>query len=267
MARRDIASLSQAEVDRLVAAFDAIKDDGTYDGFVERHQRAMAVAHQNPRFDPWHRAQLVELEDALQAVDPSIELPYWNWAQDLARYGDPRSSPLFTDRYFGTSRFSTWRALIFNSSTGSFQYRSATGLVRNLGANQAARNAYPTAKTVKNLLDNFATYDASPWNTTVRSFRNRQEGFFNGPALHNVIHNWVGGDMLTGTSPNDPLFFLHHCNVDRIWWTWQRRYKPDYRPEANGSAGMNVNDRMPFLLRTWRPADVLRISNLGYSYA
>lgn len=24
-------------------------------------------------------------------------------------------------------------------------------------------------------------------------------------------------------SPNDPLFFLHHAQVDRVWWLWQQQ--------------------------------------------
>lgn len=32
---------------------------------------------------------------------------------------------------------------------------------------------------------------------------------------------WVGGDMMTASSPNDPAFYLNHCNVDRIWAAWQ----------------------------------------------
>lgn len=33
------------------------------------------------------------------------------------------------------------------------------------------------------------------------------------PAVHSVIF----GDMGPATSPNEPLFFLHHANVDRAW--------------------------------------------------
>ncbi len=44
--------------------------------------------------------------------------------------------------------------------------------------------------------------------------------------VHGHIHLWVGGSMFPMTSPNDPVFFLHHCYVDRIWDRWQIN-KPD----------------------------------------
>ena len=27
------------------------------------------------------------------------------------------------------------------------------------------------------------------------------------------------GDLYA--SPSDPIFFLHHANLDRVWWSWQ----------------------------------------------
>ncbi|KAL0563121.1 hypothetical protein V5O48_018955, partial [Marasmius crinis-equi] len=39
---------------------------------------------------------------------------------------------------------------------------------------------------------------------------------------HGSGHLTVGGDMGDFySSPVDPLFFLYHANVDRIWWEWQ----------------------------------------------
>lgn len=77
----------------------------------------------------------------------------------------------------------------------------------------------------------FADYDSHPWNEASGmvgagvSFRNALEGWIVatpvgarfGSGLHNRVHNWMGGSMGPGTSPNDPIFFLHHAYVDKLW--------------------------------------------------
>jgi hypothetical protein len=47
---------------------------------------------------------------------------------------------------------------------------------------------------------------------------------------HNNVHNCVGGAyngaggfMQANLSPVDPLFFLHHSNIDRLWDVWTRK--------------------------------------------
>jgi tyrosinase len=47
---------------------------------------------------------------------------------------------------------------------------------------------------------------------------------------HNRVHNCVGGQyngtegfMLNYLSPVDPIFFLHHANIDRLWDVWTRK--------------------------------------------
>ena len=59
--------------------------------------------------------------------------------------------------------------------------------------------------------------------------------------------------MGDATSPNDPVFFLHHCNVDRLWAQWwsdnpKRPYLPaDGEPleqwEASILVGLEPQDR------------------------
>jgi tyrosinase len=39
-------------------------------------------------------------------------------------------------------------------------------------------------------------------------------------APHNPVHNIIGNAMATLSSPVDPIFFLHHSNVDRLWHAW-----------------------------------------------
>ncbi|MFI1577533.1 tyrosinase family protein [Embleya sp. NPDC020630] len=82
-----------------------------------------------------------------------------------------------------------------------------------------------------------ATYDFAPWDAGSKGFRNRLEGFI-GTGLHNQVHRWVGGDMGPASSPNDPVFYLHHCNVDRLWEGWMHHHGRSYAPPMTASADL-----------------------------
>lgn len=77
--------------------------------------------------------------------------------------------------------------------------------------------------------------------------------------VHNNVHLAVGGQMATAGSPADPLFWLHHANIDRLWARWQERH-PQARPR-NGDERLQPP---PLFAGTVR--DVLRIHELGYRY-
>jgi tyrosinase len=51
--------------------------------------------------------------------------------------------------------------------------------------------------------------------------------------VHDVIPYGISGDFETFTAPYDPLFFLHHAQLDRLWWLWQLR-QPEGGLEAYG---------------------------------
>ncbi|KAI8192414.1 Tyrosinase ustQ [Colletotrichum sp. SAR 10_75] len=40
---------------------------------------------------------------------------------------------------------------------------------------------------------------------------------------HNAIPMFIRGEWSNFTATNDPVFFLHHAQVDRLWWLWQNR--------------------------------------------
>lgn len=52
------------------------------------------------------------------------------------------------------------------------------------------------------------------------------------------------GTMAANSSPNDPVFFLHHVNIDRIWSQWLAQHGQVYQPESGGPYGHNLNDLM-----------------------
>jgi hypothetical protein len=276
--RKNIYSLSDTQLQELKDALNAIKADGTYDTFIERHHHSMMtatpwgtetpnpdtrnVAHRGPAFLPWHRYFCRELELALQAKRPNVTLPYWDWAADEA---NPIGAAIWNTNpaqriYIGgdgtgpggtvtTGPFAGWTALV--EGLGGTLVPRPGGILRELGDATFGNPDFPTSQQVNDAVANLTVYDTSPWRTSsTNSFRNRLEGWLalageSNSQLHNRIHIWVGGDMGPGTSPNDPVFFLHHCNVDRIWALWQTAHPASaYLPASGGPAGHNLNDIM-----------------------
>ena len=54
--------------------------------------------------------------------------------------------------------------------------------------------------------------------------------------VHNSGHIWVAGTMggIT-TAPCDPVFWMHHAEIDRIWFEWQAA-NPGQNPSLAGAA-------------------------------
>ncbi|KAK0453056.1 Di-copper centre-containing protein [Armillaria borealis] len=69
------------------------------------------------------------------------------------------------------------------------------------------------------LLGNQTYVDAVMAETSFAAF---QKLLFN--TLHAAGHGGVGGDMVNPiSSPDDPIFFMHHGYLDYVWWKWQGR--------------------------------------------
>ncbi len=61
------------------------------------------------------------------------------------------------------------------------------------------------------------------------------------------------------TAAFDPIFFAHHCQIDRLWYLWQVRH-------GNGSFPAELLDE-PLVPFGKTPAGVLNVQALGYEYA
>jgi tyrosinase len=94
---------------------------------------------------------------------------------------------------------------------------------------------------------------------TFASFQN----LINGP--HGSVHGRVGGDMCcVPTASYDPIFFLHHANVDRIWATWQLSH-PGPLPPTEATWQLQPFNR-PFSTAWQTGSDVESTDALGYRY-
>ncbi|HEX7997868.1 MAG TPA: tyrosinase family protein [Pyrinomonadaceae bacterium] len=298
--RRNAKSLNAKERKALVNAFLALKKDGRYDSYVHAHHMVMVPtifpyeprdanyrngAHRGPNFLPWHRAFLMRLESDLRSVDDSVTLPYWDWTDDAA-LKDPTRSSIWDDDFMGGNGVEAddWRV-----ATGPFAYSTGNWPIPEGMDGPALRRRFggtmPTLPTKDDLAlaMNEAFYDTPNYNSSpfTLGFRNRLEGWITqrgdnrvklpGSQLHNRVHLWVGGSMEPMTSPNDPVFFLHHCFIDKVWADWQALQQqknpdaaPHYAPEKGGPKGHNLDD----ILKPWgrKIRLVLDIGKLGYSY-
>lgn len=268
--RKNQNTLTAAEQNAFVNAVQALKQNGTYNQFVQTHQQAFIgqnnPAHRGPAFLPWHRKYIYNFETALLAADTTNTLqglPYWEWSKD--QNPNAVGSP-WTANFLGGDGTGTGNAV----TTGPFRQGQWT----TLAGNPLTRNFGGSAGSLPTILDvfdvlNVSTYDVAPWNGTSdgnNSFRNRLEGW-RGPGLHNQVHLWVGGDMLQTTSPDDPAFWLHHAEVDRLWRNWQSKHGIfNYAPVSGARQGHNLNDTMGLVGMT--PNDVLQIPStmLDYQY-
>lgn len=53
---------------------------------------------------------------------------------------------------------------------------------------------------------------------------------------HYIISGDPGGDFFT--SPGDPWFFLHHAQIDRVYWIWQNQDLPNRLRTISGTITM-----------------------------
>ncbi len=169
--------------------------------------------HGNWYFLPWHRAYLVMFEQVLRDVTrfPSFALPYWDWAANRSlppHFTDPnyngRPNALFEPR-----RFMPADERISDEITGESVFEEI----------YAERN-----------FEIFGTTRARGQNSTDAQWIQARGA--SGPLerqVHDNIHGIVGSErngeaglMASSLSALDPIFWLHHCNIDRIWAVWNQ---------------------------------------------
>jgi len=226
--RKNQHDLSNQEWAAFIAAINAMHGIGVpapaYRDFVRVHVDAMSpigmpwgvhtmagMGMVGRNFLAWHRRFLWQLEQRLQAINPSVTVPYWDWIADRALPAAINDPALLQS--WGVTR--TWDASLLPISHDL------------------------TAVTAR---------------TTFASFQRTLE------QVHNNVHGAVGGTMDSSSSPADPVFWLHHGNLDRIWARWQTQH-----PTAAPHNPAEVLQPPP--LFGVAVSSVLSIATLGYSYA
>jgi tyrosinase len=236
--RKDAQTLTAGERDRFLAAFATLNGGGSgrFRDFREMHLNSTsAEAHGNVGFLPWHRAYLLDLERELQAIDPSVALPYW-------RFDRPAPS-LFSQRFMGAPNATGRLQFTAGHPFGTWRTDGQLGIVRRPFF---ASGAAPVG--LRNETQTIALGGAAP-NASYGSFVAME---FN---PHGSAHTSFSGFIQSiDTAARDPLFFLLHANVDRLWAKWQwihRRTSPAQALAFAPAAGNRIGHRLADTMWPW----------------
>ncbi|EFW99235.1 tyrosinase [Grosmannia clavigera kw1407] len=220
-----------------------------YDDFSYAHASLEHSAHGNAYFLPWHRWFTYLFDTSLrETCGYRGPTPYWDWSRDHA---DLFSSPVFEDSpeygLGGTGDCASSPEADCTVTTGAFASSSEKGdfslswpiphpLRRNLTLitgwfeGERPQNSTLSPDFVRNATEK-----------TTGDFFRFQDAM---ERMHDHVHNFVGGDMagdcpkalpeekcqgMTASfTPNDPLFWLHHAQLDRLWNEWQHHHPSNF---------------------------------------
>lgn len=203
--RKNISSFSAAEITALRAGVAAMKALPVTDKTSWQYQAAIHgttlpaagkplwnTCTHSPSPDAvfflsWHRMYLYFFERILRAKsgDPNLTLPYWDY-QTSAAIPSPYRTPA--------------------NATNSLYHASRAASMNGGGSLPAS-----ISTSINNALNN----------VNYMTFQSALEG------PHGSVHGAIGGaggDMsAVNKAALDPVFWLHHTNIDRLWEAWLRK--------------------------------------------
>ena len=276
-------------------------------------ERSGYCTHASPLFSTWHRPYLALFEQALHAhaqdvanefdgperqtyaaIARDLRLPYWDWAASggsalpsiLARetvtvrtpFGsqvieNPLYSYLFhpeTRRHLSTPYERTVRSPASRAEDATSRNELIAQMLQ--GSQGSLRQRLYSLLTT---YDDFRAFGSNTWSQSNNQDADSLEG------LHDTIHGLVGdgGQMnFPSVSAFDPIFFLHHCMVDRVFAMWQTLYPSSYVQPASSEGGtyaiprgvqVDTNTALtPFRSRGgfWTSEASRSTTSLGYVY-
>lgn len=172
--------------------------------------------HQTWFFLPWHRGYLAAFEATIAKTVAELggpddwALPYWNYSQDEADNPDARLlPPAFRDQTLADGSRNPLFAPRAALANGDVGLRDSDVSLHALGEMEFTP-AFGLGAGFGGPATGFSRF--GPQNGALESIP------------HNVLHVRIGGNGGWMSDPNtaafDPIFWVHHCNIDRLWEEW-----------------------------------------------
>ena len=199
---------------------------GTYDSTTtsQEMQSWNNCEHGSYYFLSWHRMYLYFFDRILRAAsgDPKLVLPYWNWTDSAQR-----TLPL---------------AFRQPADASNPLYIAPPGRPAALDAGTASLGAGTVDYSVAFAS---AAFDSPHGSGSSFGGQIAPPMQYNGPhgdfesQPHDVVHVALGGLMSDpNTAAEDPIFWLHHANIDRMWNRWLAQ--AGGRSDATDAAWLNT---------------------------
>ncbi|EWC44400.1 hypothetical protein DRE_01226 [Drechslerella stenobrocha 248] len=172
----------------------------------------------------------------------NFRLPYWDWAENSALPGsftkdwhsfnsvtgwgtirNPLKTYNFPDNlnnnwFRGYARFDRWANTVRDPSGNDDNRSDPQGNI-NAVQNTLRGNAANLRQSISQLLLGRNSWASFSNNVAGVGSPNSLEG------IHGSIHVWVGGNgghmAVVPFASFDPVFWFHHCNIDRLFAIWQ----------------------------------------------
>ncbi len=208
--RKNIESLSASELEALKNAFQGLMDrdpsaSNSYFGLAGQHGLPFAwCMHHEDGYNPWHRTYLKVFEDALRSVPgcEDVTMPYWDIRKPLP-------------------------AVLQQPPFASYDLPQDPGAqanppVKGYFPYTTQRNDPATIQT--NMRDVYGVYadidlslKQSTWGAS--DLNGYQDWSIQ---AHDGGHGSIGPTMGNQrVASYDPVFWFYHCNLDRLWLSWQ----------------------------------------------
>ncbi|WP_084356541.1 tyrosinase family protein [Mycolicibacterium wolinskyi] len=219
-------------------------------------------------FLAWHRMYLSAFETIVQHFlgDDDWSLPYW-YAIDPDDEDKAVLPPAFRENTPGNALFTEMRSVPANSGDPlAFVEPGIPALIEALGT------------PLFNTADGIQTFGGGERATP--AYNGGEQGLLEG-VPHGLVHVLVGNDYDAignpirfgwmgnfGTAALDPIFWLHHSNIDRLWQVWLDA-DDTHRNPTGDTAWMRTKFSFPKPgggTVTWEIGDVLDTTALGYKY-
>ncbi|KAJ3121868.1 hypothetical protein HK098_003321 [Nowakowskiella sp. JEL0407] len=219
-----------------------------FDDFCAVHIRQTDNIHFVGHFLPWHRLMMSVYEEYLHAecgYDSGI--PYWDWTLDSGIDKLPQSPIFYPTAFGGNGDFipvdpnNVTNGVYWDGRTGGGCINDGpfTGLKINVGpGNSTAYNPHCISRDLVPRLSQVLTKemvnrtlsepDFYRFDFTLQGENLFRSGFdLNEFGVHGAGHYVIGGTLGSMgsqySSCSDPTFYLHHAQIDRLWWLWQQQ--------------------------------------------